>query len=223
MSKHSQIALVTGASRGIGKAIANRLRDEYEILAPTRNELDLLSDESIERFIAAHRELPLDVIVNNAGINEPEFVDALADQNIKDTFQVNLIAPIKLIRGFVGGMKQRRQGRIVNIASMFGIVGRGKQVLSTGSKAGIIGATKALALELAEYNILINAVCPGFVDTDLTRRNLPEKNVELAKLVPLGRFADVKEIAELVAFLVSDKNSYITGEAIVIDGGFTSR
>ncbi|KKU90622.1 MAG: Short-chain dehydrogenase/reductase SDR [Microgenomates group bacterium GW2011_GWA1_48_10] len=223
MDKHTRVAFVTGASRGIGKAIADRLRGEYEILSPTRNELDLRSDESIERFIAAHRGAPIDVIVNNAGINEPEFVDTLTDQNIKDTFQVNLVAPIKLIRGFVGGMKQRHCGRIINIASMFGIVGRGKQSLYTGSKAGIIGVTKALALELAEYNILVNAICPGFVDTDLTRRNTPEKNSELEKLVPLGRFADAKEIAELVAFLVSEKNTYITGEAIVIDGGFTSR
>ncbi len=141
-----------------------------------------------------------------------------------NTIQVNLIAPIRLIRGFIGNMKKNKWGRIINISSAFGIVARGKQVLYSATKHGINGVTKALALELAQYNILVNSVCPGFAKTDLVvKRNSPEKIATLEKDIPLGRLAEPSEIANLVEFLISDKNTYMTGSCIIIDGGFTSR
>jgi len=117
-------------------------------------------------------------------------------------------------------MKKRKWGRIVSIASIFGHVARTRQILYSATKHGIIGMTKALALELGQYNILVNSVSPGFTDTDLTRRNTPEKNREITRGIPLNRFATASEIAETVKFLISDKNTYINGTDIIIDGGF---
>ena len=216
--------LLTGASRGIGRAIYDELKKDYEIIAPSREELDLSDDKSIETFVNKNKDLPVDIIINNAGINNPEWIDEMTDENITQTIQVNLIAPIKIIRGFVGRMKRNKFGKIVNISSAFGIVARGKQTLYASTKHGINGATKALALELAEHNILVNSVCPGFTKTDLVvKKNSPEKIAILEKDIPLGRLAEPEEIARLVEFLISDKNTYITGSCVVIDGGFTSK
>lgn len=216
--------LLTGASRGIGEAINKKLKKSYDILAPAREELDLFDNKSIELFIEKNKDKEIDIIINNAGINSPQWIDELTDENIDRTMQVNLIAPIRLVRGFVGNMKKNKWGRIINISSAFGIVARGKQVLYASTKHGINGVTKALALELAQYNILVNSVCPGFTKTDLVvKRNSPEKIAVLEKDIPLGRLAEPEEIANLVEFLSSDKNTYITGSCIIIDGGFTSK
>lgn len=216
--------LITGGSRGIGFATVEVLRKAgYEVIAPPRAELNLADSASIDQFIKKNKNLRLYALINNAGVNNPEWIDQVHDENIVETIQVNLIAPIRLIRGFVPLLKKNRRSHIINVSSMFGVVARGKQVLYTATKFGLNGVTKALALELAKYNILVNSVCPGFVNTDLTKINTPEKNAELAKEVPLGRFAEPEEIANLVEFLISDKNTYITGEIIVIDGGYTSR
>jgi len=214
--------LITGGSRGIGKSIIKRLRSEYRILAPTRKELDLSDDASIEKYVDHLRTIPVDIIINNAGINFPQWIDEMTDENIRQTIQINLTAPIKLIRGVVSGMKVRKWGRIINMSSAFGIVARGKQILYVATKHGLNGMTKALALELVPYNILVNAVCPGFAKTDMVvKRNSPEKISMIEKGIPLGRLAEPKEIAELIHFLISDKNTYITGANLVIDGGFT--
>ena len=218
-----KVVLITGGSRGIGAAIVKVLLKNYNVLAPTRTELDLSSKKSIEEFIQKNQKLSLYALINNAGVNNPEFVDQLTDKNIDQTLQVNLVAPILLCRGFVPLLKKNKISHIVNISSIFGLVARAKQVLYATTKFGLNGVTKALALELAPDNILVNSVCPGFVDTDLTRRNPPQKNKKLAVEVPLGRFATPFEIANLVEFLISDKNTYITGETIVIDGGYTSK
>lgn len=214
-------AFVTGGSRGIGKAIVSVLTKEgYRVLAPKRGELDLLSDESVAQYVRKMKDTRIDVVINNAGINAPQWIDEMTDDNITKTIQVNLIAPVKLIRAVVPGMKKRRWGRIVNISSMFGIIARGKQVLYAATKHGLNGLTKALALELAPYNILVNSVCPGFTATDLVLRNPPEKVHAIAKDIPLGRLAKPEEIAHLVLFLISERNSYMTGANVVIDGGF---
>lgn len=214
--------LITGGSRGIGKAIVRRLRKDYKILAPTRKELDLLDDASIEKYLNRIKPMPVDIIINNAGINFPQWVEEMTDENIYQTIQINLTAPIKLIRGVVSGMKSRKWGRIVNMSSAFGIVARGKQTLYVATKHGVNGMTKALALELAPYNILVNAVCPGFARTDMVvKRNSPDKIAALESKIPLGRLVKPKEIAEAVYFLISEKNTYITGETLLIDGGFT--
>ena len=162
-------------------------------------------------------------MINNAGINFPQWINELEDENIQKHIQINLISPIKLIRAFSKHMIAQKWGKIVNISSIFGIVARGKQTMYTATKHGINGVTKALALELGPYNILVNSVCPGFTNTDLIKRNTPEKNNMLTKDIPLGRFAEPKEIAELVFFLISEKNTYINGECITIDGGFTCK
>lgn len=216
--------LLTGASRGIGKAIYKKLEKKYVIIAPARRELDLLDNKSIESFIEKNKEKEIDIIINNAGINFPQWIEEISDENLENTIQINLIAPIRLIRGFVGNMKKNKYGRIINISSAFGIVARGKQVLYSSTKHGINGVTKALALELAQYNILVNSVCPGFAKTDLVvKRNSPEKIATLEKDIPLGRLVEPSEIANLVEFLISDKNTYMTGSCIIIDGGFTSK
>src|SRR3990167_6987016 len=213
---------ITGGSRGIGNAVLEKLRflDRYDVIAPAREELDLANDESLERFLRIYREKPIDVIVNNAGINTPQLVDELSDENIWDTMQVNLVAPIKLIRGIVGHMKQNRYGKIVNISSVFGIVSKEKRVLYSATKFGLNGVTKALAVELGPYNILVNSVCPGYTNTELTKRNVSEaEKEEIIEHIPLRRFAEPAEIVNLIAFLISDENTYITGQIISADGG----
>ena len=216
--------LLTGASRGIGKAIFEKLEKDYTVIAPDREELDLADNQSIDAFIKKNKDLHIDIIINNAGINSPQWIEETDDDNIEKTLQVNLIAPIKIVRGFVGNMKQNKWGRIVNISSMFGVIARGKQTLYSSTKHGINGMTKALALELAKDNILVNAVCPGFTATDLVVKNNTQEKIEaLENDIPLGRLGKPEEIANLVAFLISDEASYMTGSIIVIDGGYSDK
>ena len=221
---NKKTVLITGTSRGIGFAIRKILeKEKYVIVAPDRQELNLADKHSVEYFIHKNRNLNIDILINNAGINNPEWIQNLDDKNIEESMEVNLISPIKLIKAFVGHMIQNKWGRIVNISSIFGVVARGKQVMYAATKHGLNGVTKALALELGPYNILVNSVCPGFTNTDLVKRNSKEKNAEIACDIPLGRFAEPEEIAECVLFLISEKNTYMNGANIMIDGGFTCR
>lgn len=220
-SMKKKIVLLTGASRGIGRAIYLCLRKEgYILISPDRSELNLLDNNSIDEFIQRYHKERIDIIINNAGINYPQWIEETTDQNISDTVQTNLIAPIKLIRGLVGGMKKRKWGRIINMSSAYGLLARGKQTLYVATKHGLNGVTKAVALELAQYNILVNSICPGFTKTELVMRNPKEKILQIESDIPLGRLANPKEIAELTLFLISDRNTYITGSTVVIDGGF---
>lgn len=220
-NKHKTVFL-TGASRGIGYAIGKKLiKEKYHIIAPKRQELDLANEQSVSRYLEKHKNISVDILINNAGINSPQWVHELEDENITNTMAINLLTPIRLIRTYAHYMMRKKWGRIINISSMFGIIARGKQVLYASSKHGLNGITKALAVELGPYNILVNSVCPGFTKTELTLRNSPEKNEALSKSIPLGRFAEPEEVAELVAFLISEKNTYITGTEILIDGGYT--
>ncbi len=222
---NKKTVLLTGASRGIGKAIYDLIKDEnYIILAPSRQELDLSDSNSIEQYVKKYENAAIDIIINNAGINNPQWIEDVTDENISQTMQINVVAPILLIRGLIKNMKKNKWGKIVNISSIFGLVARGKQVLYSTTKHGLNGMTKALALEFAKDNILVNAVCPGFTKTDLViKKNTPEKIILLEQDIPLGRLANPEEVAQLVLFLISDNNSYITGTTIAIDGGYSSK
>ncbi|MEI6448823.1 MAG: SDR family oxidoreductase [Actinomycetes bacterium] len=215
--------LVTGASRGIGQAIAARAAAEgARLLAPTRAELDLASPQSIAEYVA-NLEVPVDVLINDAGVSQPGMLPAVEDAGFMQTLQVNLVAPVLLARGLACGMAERGYGRIVNISSIWALVARDGRVTYSSSKAGLIGATRALAVELAPAGILVNAVAPGYVATEMTlANNGAEALKEVADRIPLRRLAEPGEIAELVIFLGSEANTYVTGQVVACDGGFTS-
>ncbi len=215
-------ALVTGASRGIGAAIAKKMSAaDINVLTPTRQQLDLSSNESIDAFLNG-LEVPIDILVNNAGINIIEQVQEVSDRNIENTLQVNLVAPLRLSKGIIPDMVQRGFGRIVNISSQWSVVAKPGRATYSISKNGLNGLTRTLALELAPHNILVNAVAPGYTNTELTKINNTVEQIEdIKKLIPLGRLAEPEEIAEVVYFLCSEANSYITGQVILADGGFS--
>lgn len=219
------LVLVTGGSRGIGKAIVERYKKAgCDVLAPPRSELNLLDNDSVDNFIALNRDKKIDVIVNNAGVNDINFIENVTDAEIEKMLMTNLISPIRLIRGFVGQMKQRKFGRIVNIGSVWAVVSKAGRSIYSASKNGLHGITNTLALELAPYNILVNTICPGFVLTELTsKNNTPAQIEQLAADIPVGRLATPEEIAELVYFCGSELNTYLTAQKIILDGGYTAK
>ncbi len=215
-------ALVTGASRGIGAAIAEQLAsDGIEVVAPSRAELDLASDRSIESYLSRLRS-SIDILVNDAGINRIAAIDDVRNQDLADTLQINLLAPFRLVRFLAPGMISRQYGRIVNISSVWSVVSKTGRISYTMSKAAINGMTRSLAVEFAPSNVLVNAVAPGYVMTDLTRQNNSESDLEkIRQSVPQKRLAEPGEIARVVTFLCSEQNTYLTGQVIIVDGGYS--
>ena len=214
-------ALITGASKGIGKAIANTFKKNgIQCILPSHDEMNLSDPSSIRDYIASLK-VKIDIIVNNAGINiiaEHEFID---NKLFDEMLQVNLKAPLQIVQGLSSQMKQNYYGRIVNISSIWSQISKEGRLAYSSAKAGINGMTRALALELAAYNVLVNAVAPGYVNTDLTKQNNSiEQITSIAANIPMLRLAEPEEIAELVYFLCSDKNTYITGQVIIADGGY---
>lgn len=218
-------ALITGGSRGIGKAICSRFKQEgYQVFAPSRKEMDLNHPESVEEYIRKYRDVHFDVIVNNAGINEINDITDITDDELGSMLNINLASPIRLLRGFVGSMKAQGYGRIVNIGSIWAVVSKQGRCVYSATKNGMHGVTNTLAVELAPYNILVNTVCPGFTLTELTYKNNTHEQInEICRDIPLGRMAQPQEIAEVVYFLCSEKNTYLTGQKITVDGGFAER
>jgi NAD(P)-dependent dehydrogenase (short-subunit alcohol dehydrogenase family) len=217
-----RIALVTGASRGIGAAVAERLRGNgFEVLSPPRSELDLLDNASIDAYLA-RLDRAVDVLVNNAGINVLGEATEYRDDDLRPMMQVNLLAPLRLAQRLAVGMARRGYGRIVNISSVWSLVTRPRRAVYSTTKAALNGLTRSLAVELAPRGVLVNAVAPGYVETALTlQNNSPQELEVIRQSVPLRRLAQPAEIAEVVAFLASDRNTYMTGQVIVVDGGFT--
>lgn len=217
--------LVTGASRGIGKEVAKKFKEQgYDVYSPSRQELDLLNNSSIEQYIEANKETGFDVIINNAGINDINYIDMISNKEIEEMFQTNLIGPIKLLRGLVEPMKQKQYGRIVNVGSIWAVVSKEKRSIYSATKNGLHGITNALAIELAPYNILVNTICPGFTMTELTKKNNSPEQIEIiSKEIPLGRMAQPVEMAEMIYFFGSVYNTYVTGQKIIVDGGYSVR
>ena len=215
-----RIALITGSSRGIGKQISQSLKENFELITPNRNELDLSSESSIDNFLGSLNQ-PVDVLINNAGIQKIGLVENLSMKDFQEILQINLIAPFRLATGISTGMKDRKYGRILNISSIWGSVSKEGRAIYAASKSGLNSITRSLALEFAPYNILVNALAPGYVETDMTLRNNSDVELEKIKeIIPLKRLATPEEIVECIKFLCSDKNSYLTGHVLVVDGGY---
>lgn len=216
-------ALVTGAARGIGKAIAARLEAAgCRVVAPPRSILDLASPASIESYLAANGSEAIDVLVNNAGINTLRAIPEIDAATWSEMIQVNLSAALRLTQAFAPGMVRRGWGRILNVVSIFALVTRERRAAYSMTKAALAALTRTAAVEFGPGGVLVNALAPGYVDTELTRRNNPPDAITAIEAgIPLRRMAQPRELAEVAAFLVSDANSYLTGQTIVADGGFT--
>lgn len=242
-----QTVLVTGATRGIGKQIADDLavlgadliltgtnKEQVALLSRESGRGDKISKkwlavnfsrkESTQQFLDEISSMKkIDVCINNAGINRINFIDETLLDDFHDMMAINLEAPFLITRIVSRIMKANGYGRIVNIASVFGVISKAKRSLYSITKFGLRGLTVSSSIDLAPYNILVNTVSPGFVMTELTQRILrPDEMDELAQQVPIGRFAQPEEISKAVLFLASSQNTYITGQNLIIDGGFVN-
>ena len=236
-------ALITGASRGIGRAVALSLAEQYSIIinyhsnSECAQEVKQLIEEkgghaellpfdvsapkaieaAIDRWEAAHPDEFISVLVNNAGIRRDNVMFMMSEDDWHSVLDTNMNGFFYITRRLLKHMMPRRHGgRIINMTSLSGLKGMPGQVNYSAAKAALIGATKALAQEVAPRNITVNAVAPGFIQTDMTKE-LPED--ELKKLIPVGRFGKPEEVAAVVAFLASDAAAYVTGEVINVNGG----
>ena len=240
----NKVALITGGTRGIGKEIAYTLAEEnYDIIINYRTENeelmklkkeieqkrvrclllkgDVSNFEDCKKLVeeAINRINHIDVLVNNAGITKDMLLMRMKPEDFNEVINVNLIRTFNMTKNVINYMMKERKGRIINVSSVVGISGNAGQTNYAASKAGIIGFTKSLAKEVASRNILVNAIAPGFIQTDMT--NILKENVkdEIAKTIPLKRMGTAKDVANVVKFLVSEDSSYITGQVIQVDGG----
>ena len=244
MLLENKSAVVTGAGRGIGRGIALALAREGAMVVVNYNGSKERAEEvvrtieeaggkavaiqcNISDFEAAKEFFAnvvkeygkIDILVNNAGITKDNLMMKMSEEEFQSVIQTNLAGTFHGVKFVTRPMMKQRQGRIINIASVSGVIGNMGQANYSASKAGVIGLTKAAAKELASRNITVNAVAPGFVATEMTDVLSDSVKEAAVATIPLGRFGEVEDIAETVVFLASDKAKYITGQVICVDGG----
>ncbi len=241
-----QTALVTGASRGIGKEIALALgRAGAKVACIARNEeklretadeivsagstaviyaCDVTDSAAVQKVVDAVVEDwgQLDIVVNNAGITRDTLIPRMSDEDWDDVISTNLRSVFLFTRAATQVMMRRRSGRIINISSVSGIMGNPGQSKYSASKAGIIGLTRSVARELASRKVTVNAICPGFIATEMTDALGPAVQDEVKKRVPAKRLGESNEIADAVLYLASDSAAYLTGQILTLDGGLTA-
>ena len=233
-------ALVTGSTRGIGRAIAETLTEAGARVAVVGRDpakaaevaavvggsaqgfgADVSNPASVVALVEAVESAfgQIDILVNNAGLTRDNILFRIKDDDWDMVLDANLRGAFIAIRAASRGMMKRRWGRIINIASIVGITGNKGQANYAASKAGLIGLTKSVAKELGSRNILVNAVAPGFIETDMTAAMTPEARAALSGQIPLDRLGSPQDVAGTVAFLASEHAAYITGQVLVVDGG----
>lgn len=240
----NKVALITGATRGIGKEIALELaengfdiainyRSENEANEEVKKEIeqygvrcelvqaDVANFEQCEKMVKETIEKygRIDVLVNNAGITRDGLIMRMKKEDFQSVIDINLTGTFNVTRNVIPYMIKQRSGRIISLSSVVGVAGNAGQTNYAASKAGIIGFTKSLAKEVASRNILVNAVAPGFIDTDMTKVLSDSVKEGIHAQIPLKRMGTPREVAKVVKFLSSDDSSYITGQVINIDGG----
>ena len=240
----NKIALITGGSRGIGRAISLALAEEganiaftfkssveaaeqvkKEIESKGRKALAIQSDakdingaqQVVDLVIKDQQRI--DILVNNAGITRDTLLMRMSEQDWDDVLDTNLKSAFNFSKAVCRHMMSQREGKIINISSISGVIGNAGQVNYSSAKAGMIGLTKSLAKELASRNIQVNAIAPGFVDTDMTVKLTPQQREALLNIIPMKRTAKPDEIANVAVFLASPSSSYMTGQVLCVDGG----
>lgn len=244
MQLKNKVAIVTGGSRGIGRAIVEKLANEGANIVFTYNSSPDKAEDLVNKLHRMNRKViaiqaaandlqkaievtsraeetfgKVDILVNNAGILRDTSLMMMTQRDWQDVLDVNLTGVFNYAKSVIVKMLKQRSGHIINISSYSGVFGTIGQTNYSASKAGIIGFTKALAKEVAAYNIKVNAVAPGFIETDMMYTLSDKYKQEVLKHIPLGRFGKSEEIAGVVKFLLSEDAAYITGQVIMIDGG----
>lgn len=214
--------LITGGSRGIGKDLVSLFKElDGNVIYTSTKELDLNNNKSIINFFSNFDNLKFDICINNAGINRIDNFCKINDNDWNDIINVNLTGCYKVCKYVSEHMINQRFGKIINISSIWGNISKQGRAAYSASKFGVRGLTTAMAAELAQYNVLVNSVSPGFTLTELTKKVLGEDGIQDIKShIPINRLATTRDISNAIMFLCSDLNTYISGHDLIVDGGF---